>query len=417
MAVRKEMKSKRALLLILMGAALALALPSRQAQAACAGCCDCVTIRNLIVSEMDRHEDWLIDTFWGEKLEPALSVMTNKINNALIAQSTKLGSFTDALSNSEKALTLQELSAQTANDYAPSETLCRYGTLGLSLAASEEKAKANRLIMIERSLSRQLGRANTAGAASGNRDAQGRANQVLTRFCDKSDNGNKNREVCKSTNDRFLNADMDFVRTFESKPTLDIDFTEVKSAPTDDEINITALSDNIFANDLFSRPKEGNVTADGALTDSRLAVMDLRSLVAKRSVAEHSFNTLVAMKSRGSGMDSSGGPLGSTSFIKAVLTELGLESKSAEFYLGKAPSYDAQMEVLTKKIFQSPSFYVNLMENPANVERQYAALQSFGLMQQRDIFDSILRSEMLLSLIVELEVAKYQDDAQSMMDR
>ena len=289
--------------------------------------------------------------------------------------------------------------------------------MGLSLAASETKGKANRLIMIERSLGRQLGRLGTSGATSANRDAEGRAANVLSRYCDKQDNGGKNSGICQNSSDQFLNADMDFVRTFDSKPTLDIDFTEGRSAATDDEKNITALGDNIFASDLFSRPKSGNVDADGALTDARLSVMDLRALVAKRSVAENSFNTLVGMKSRGSGMDSSGGPLGSTPYISAVLKELGLETKPAEAYLGKAPSYDAQMEVLTKKIFQSPSFYVNLMENPANVGRQYAAMQSFGLMQQRDIFDSILRSEMLLSLIVELEVGKYQDDAQSQMDR
>ncbi|MBL8636961.1 MAG: hypothetical protein JNN09_00475, partial [Alphaproteobacteria bacterium] len=55
-------------------------------------------------------------------------------------------------------------------------------------------------------------------------------------------------------------------------------------------------------------------------------------------------------------------------------------------------------------------------DNPANVQRQYASLQAFGLMQQRDIFETILRSEMLLSLIVEMEVSKFQDDVQNRLN-
>ena len=81
--------------------------------------------------------------------------------------------------------------------------------------------------------------------------------------------------------------------------------------------------------------------------------------------------------------------------------------------LGSNPSYDAQMEILTKRLYQDPSFYVNLMDTPANVERQYAALQAFGLMQRRDIFETVLRSEMLLSTILEIEISDYQDEVQS----
>jgi hypothetical protein len=71
------------------------------------------------------------------------------------------------------------------------------------------------------------------------------------------------------------------------------------------------------------------------------------------------------------------------------------------------------MEVLTKKIYQDPAFYASLMDSPANVNRQYAALQSFGLMQKRDIFETVSRSEILMSLLLEMEIAKYQDNIQN----
>ncbi len=400
----------------------AVILPFKDANAlgstACAGCCTCTAIRNAIKAEIDLHEKWLVDTFWKKKMEPALVSMSNDINKGLVNQSTQLGSFVNAQGQIEKQRMLQELTAETAGNYAPSEQLCRYGSLSLSLAASEEKARTNRLFLMDRSLSRQLGQTNTAAAGGSQEDIKARTRNVLTRYCDKADNGGENSKLCQTNGeDRFLNADINYVKTFDSKPTLDIDFGTSGAVATDDEQDILALADNIFASDLFPRPKTGDLQGDGALNDARLAVMDMRALIAKRSVAENSFNTLVSMKARGSGADSSGKAIGSTPYVQNIMKELGIKDTDIDTYLGKAPSYDAQMEVLTKKLYQSPSFYINLMENPTNVDRQYAAMQSFGLMQQRDIFDSIIRSEMLLSLIVELEVAKYQDDAQALMDR
>lgn len=409
------MKPIKSLLVLALGLASILLFSARPAQAACGGlCCTCDTIRNYIITEIDKHQEWLEDDFWKNYFEPALSTMANQINAGLTEQTTKIGSFVEAQNNIEKRRVLQELSAETAGSYSPSEQLCRYGSLSQSLASTEEKARANRMFLMSRSESRQLGEPNTASTDGPDSDIKNRMKIQLTRFCDKSGNGGQNKTMCLTDgNDKFLNADINFAKTFDAKPTLNIDFTSSSGAPTDDEQNIMALADNLFASDLFPRPAVGALSGTGAVEDARLAVMDMRALIAKRSVAENSFNTLVGLKSKGSGTSSSG----ATKFVAGVLKELGLDNKSALSYLGEAPSYDAQMEVLTKKIYQTPNFYINLMENPANVERQYAAMQSFGLMQQRDIFDSILRSEMLLSMIVELEVAKYQDQAQAMMDR
>lgn len=400
-------------LFILLGA-FAVMFAAQPAQAACTGCCNCETVRNYIITELDKHETFLTDTFYKKYLGPAIAQMANKINFAMADQTVKLGTLLEGQDNVEKRRVLQELTADTARSYLPSEQLCRFASLGQSLSSSDEKARANRLHMIDRSQSRQLGDAGTAGEQGNTRDMAARASQKAATTCDKTANGGRDAATCVSTSDTSTNADLDFTRTFDSKPTLDADFSS-NGAQTEDERNVTHLADNIFASDLFQRPNIGDLTGTDAVNDARQAVMDMRSIIAKRSVAENSFNTLVSLKSRGSGLD--GNKTGSTSFIAGVLKEIGLDDQATLNYLGKAPSYDAQMEVLTKKVYQSPSFYINLMDNPANIERQYAAMQSFGLMQQRDIFDSILRSEMLLSLIVELEVGKYQDTAQASMDK
>ena len=384
--------------------------PVKKADAAsCGRCCNCTVIHNFIVDEIDAHEKWLVDEFWTKYLQPSLSVMTNQINTGLTQQTASLGGFVDAQTNMDKRRALQELQAQAANSYAPSEQLCRFASLSESLAATEGKAKANRLILSNRSLERQLGTPNTTSTEGATGDAIGRHRIWAKRFCSSNDNNGEMKAICNTGGeDRFLNADIDFVRTVDTKPTLNVDYTAAH-APTDDEQAIAALNDNLFASELLSLPSIGNLANKGQVKDARSTYIDMRSLIAKRSVAENSFHTLVAMKSQGAP--------GSKEFIKNLLKELGLSDGGTDAYLGGTPSYDAQMEVLTKKIYQTPNFYVNLVENPSGVQRQFTAMQSFGLMQQRDIFESMLRSEMILSLIVELEISKYQDEAQAMMDR
>jgi hypothetical protein len=72
-------------------------------------------------------------------------------------------------------------------------------------------------------------------------------------------------------------------------------------------------------------------------------------------------------------------------------------------------SYYAQMEILSKKIFQRPEFYTNLYDKPANVSRKAASLQAIGMMLDRDIFETNLRTEMLISMLLELQVIKEQE--------
>ena len=67
------------------------------------------------------------------------------------------------------------------------------------------------------------------------------------------------------------------------------------------------------------------------------------------------------------------------------------------------------MEILTQKIYQSPSFYANLYTTPANIDRLGAALQAIGLMQDRDRYESALRRESLVSVILEMKIRELQD--------
>ena len=83
--------------------------------------------------------------------------------------------------------------------------------------------------------------------------------------------------------------------------------------------------------------------------------------------------------------------------------------KRQENILGKNPSYDAQMEVLTKKIFQDSEFYIDTYDKPSNVARQEVAIQAIELMQKRDLYRSFLRSEIIASVMLETALLEEQD--------
>lgn len=49
------------------------------------------------------------------------------------------------------------------------------------------------------------------------------------------------------------------------------------------------------------------------------------------------------------------------------------------------------------------------MDSPANNIRKQAAIKALALTQDRDIYESLRRSEMLMSALVELHVQREQD--------
>jgi hypothetical protein len=67
------------------------------------------------------------------------------------------------------------------------------------------------------------------------------------------------------------------------------------------------------------------------------------------------------------------------------------------------------MEILTKKLYQNPTFYTELYDKPANVARKNASMQAIELMQRRDMVRSLLRSEAVLSVMLETALMEKQD--------
>ncbi len=237
----------------------------------------------------------------------------------------------------------------------------------------------------------------------------------------------------------------------DKKLTLDVDFTD--TATTNDEEDIIALAKHLYF------PTTFDIADIEALKRDPRGHFSSRSYAAKMGVAHTSFVNLVGMKSRApAGIPTTATATAPTpaafgqvpvvtvrpapatltedagwAYMKAMMREFGMTpldmngngsvtdavdltvEEQIDEMLGERPSYYAQMEVLTKKIYQSPNFYTNLYDKPVNVQRIGASLDAIALMHQRDRFESLLRREMLTAVLVEEELQIRVEDVGSSM--
>lgn len=236
------------------------------------------------------------------------------------------------------------------------------------------------------------------------------------------------------------NKDIDYPRLIEEPRTLEVDFSNDSldnagafgglAVIAGDEEDVLAMSKNLYGHNVLSR-----TLSRKALASSDTAVrlyMGLRAVAAKRSVAQYSFSAIVGLKSRGSTLGvvpSDMPPVGVTlggytlfpnaAYMAAIMREIfpvtnnnttviedcdptGGPVNNACIYklIGMRPSYFSQLEIMAKRIYQNPDFYAQLYESAANVERKKVAMRAIELMVDREIYESQLRKEMVVSVLL-----------------
>jgi len=401
---------------------------TRHAQAKCCGCRLCfistfsedlkqwpqteIEITVYIYTQLLMHQMiWFDLTFWQQNMLPLFMHIGNHFAGVGAHQVMIIGQFMDAQQQLEAQRDLQVMHARANKDYHPSKGMCEFATRIQSLADSERKGEANALILSERSSDRLLGNANTGGWSGTKGDVAIRLDMFQEEYCDKFDNNYGLTILCPNPGTSVAekdrqNSDVDYQRTVLDPWTINFDLTASTTQSEGDE-EVIAMANNLYGYESFERTDHlallnspGDVT-----TNAQEAYLDLRSAVAKTKVAENSFNALMAMKGEGT--------TGSREFIEAYMEELGIPAAEVREYVGENPSYNAQMETLTKKAYQSPTFYTNLYDKPANVERKGVAMQAIGLIQKFDLLKSYLRTEASLSVLLELSVLQLQRQVES----
>jgi hypothetical protein len=382
-------------------------------------------LKDTLTTERTTQQVWSVGVMWEDNLLPAMMMLANQLSATSLMQTMMIGTMIDAKHQMETQRTLQTIRAQAHKDYHPSAGMCEFGSTVKSLAASERKAELTAHVLAQRSQDRQLGNANSSAAPDPDADQKNRLKQYKEKFCDPSDNNNGLKELCGTgaSKPERMNKDIDYARTVDFPWTLEIDFTD--TTLTDNEEEVLALASNLYGERVFPRVAAAKMkeSTGGQINADQSDYIDMRAIIAKRSVAENSYNAITGMKASGTA--------GSREYLEAVLKELGVTDAAVTTdgvdALGRMlghksgsntkipPSYYAQMEVLTKKIYQNPDFYTNLYDKPANVERKTVAMQAIGLMQKFDYYKSILRTEANLSVLLELAVEDVQNDIENQL--
>ncbi|MCI5060386.1 MAG: hypothetical protein MRY79_04860 [Alphaproteobacteria bacterium] len=350
----------------------------------------------------------------------AFQIMTNHMSTTMMQQAEIIGTFFDAKHQLETQRLMQQKYAQAHKDYHPSVQMCEFGTFARDLANTEARTKATQAALSRSMLDRQLVSGDGVQTAEASlSDKRTRLGGFIDKFCNKLDNAKQNDLLCQkgSPDKDQINRDIDYTATIDLPMTLKLNMVKDGSGSGNkddqkDKENVFALLDNIFMNDpwpLITSSHTEKFRFSGPY-------QDLRSLTAMRSVAQNSFAHIIGIKSQGPDPQNDDVDPAAP-FMKALMRDLGMEDTVIEELLGKNPSYYAQMEMLTKKIYQHPEFIANLYDKPANVKRIRATLTAIKLMQDRDIHQAMQRREMLMSMLLELQLRNKQPDLNNQIEK
>lgn len=364
----------------------------------------------------------------------AMIMMAHQLSTPMLLQTQSIGMFIDAKQQLETQRLIQQLNAQAHKDYEPSEMMCQVGSFIKSLPRSEEVSALNKQAMNNVLMTFYRNLEDTSGSEGYALDIEARIRQFRWKYCDVRDNNDGLQYMCEHDQDQNLanstqgagpdlplpppasvtpyngggigaqtptpasnerkNKDIDYGRLLGYPLTMKLNFTD--GTTTNDEEDLMALARNLYW------PKALETPLPAALPSNVESYLDERSLFAMHNVAHNSFVQLASMKAE---TDPGLGAASGWNFMKAMMRDFGLSDASINQMLGDYPSYYAQMEVLTKKMYQSPDFFTQLYDKPTNVKRIGAALDAIKIMQTRDMLEARQRTEMLTSMMVEQELA------------
>ncbi|MBX2833737.1 MAG: hypothetical protein KTR28_02070 [Micavibrio sp.] len=384
----------------------------------------CINTYNAIIPYMRREfgdlKDWLLNDFGNGQIVRAMRHMTRQLNAVTMTQTFAIGNMMDAQNMMETQNQFKLLELEATEDYRPSTGICKIGTAMRSLSAAENGSLVAKMALNERQMSRHLGDKGVGGAIDAAHDKQNRWVHFLKHYCDPQDNNwsaNKNGSgldsICEAEEEdrQRVNIDIDYTRAVENRRTFDI-YAQAWIG-SGDEIDIMALGNNLYGHKTLRRElSEINLASDAIA----LKYLDLRSIAAKRNIAENTFNSIVGMKSQGSSV--------TFKFLGNILQELGIPQNELMKYEGLKfgggggflpTSQYATLEILSKKIFQNPTFYTQLYDTPANVSRKGAALKAIDLMLDRAIYESQLRREMAMSVLLSSRIGNHMSERSNIM--
>ena len=360
----------------------------------------------------DNHMSKLFEQLWKKPIYD-MQRMTLQISSMMMQQVGFIGTLIDAKIQLETQLLFWEKQEEAHDKYHPSEQICTLATLSKGLASSEAKHKLNTFALSKVFYFDDSNIHNSTNQAGNRWEKEIRFWDFTGRYCNPKDmtellgvNISGLAPLCQSLTHGDIgrvNRDMDYTRLVETPLTLEVDITDGQNSSPDEE-DVFTMAKYLYGHKTPNFPQVDPETAKDIFRDPDIFThkyQQYRSISAIRNVARYSFANIIGMKSSGSGI--------TNDYIVELFKLFGMEDPDIERFIGKNPSYYAQMNVITRSIFQHPRFYTDLIDKPANVARFETTMQALTLMHKRDQFEAQLRKEMLLSLLVEMELRELQD--------
>lgn len=338
----------------------------------------------------------------------SLQIMTSQLTTTMVQHTQAIGMLLDAKHQMEIQRLMQQKQAEAHKDYHPSVQMCEVGTMVRNLANTDKHRELTHQTIVRRILKRELAAGEATTAEGETSDLRSRLKHLRDVYCNVEDNGKMADNLCnnKDADPKRANRDVDYTTTLENPLSLKLDFNDKQMS--EDEENVMALMNNLFYHRAFPNVPESYTT----LKRMTAPMQDMRSVIAMRGVARHSIGAIVSMKTEGPEHENNAAP-----YMRAFIKDFGLELEEMNKMFGENPSYYAQMEIMTKKLYQHPNFIVNLYDKPANVKRIRTTMQAIKSMQDRDIHEAMMRREMLLSMILELRIRQNQAEVLNNIQR
>ncbi len=365
-----------------------------------------------------------------ENMVHPMMKMTEQFSAVLFQHIATIGAMMDADIQIDTQREFQKLQAEAMRDYHPSEQMCVVGTFVRSLNNAETRADFNKSAYSQIMMDRYTLQKNSGAARGDNNkpkilspEIRARLKAYQERYCDMSDNNNGLSTLCDKAipDQERTNKDINYALTILKPLTLDVDFT--LDEKTKDEEDIIELGKNLYWFHPFN-PISGKKVKNKAKD-----FMNSRRLMAMHNVASTTLSSIIGQKSEAfkSGEGKNSGVF-MKELVKMLLPKPSTTTPAGSGtpppkpptpteILGENPSYYAMMEVLTKKMYQDGNFYTNLYDKPANVERINVSLSAIQLMHNRDRYESMLRREMLSSLLLETALIKEQRPFNAQIER
>lgn len=355
---------------------------------------------------------------WFDNFLPVWMDMAEQMTNVAMWHTFAIGTLLDAKIQLETQAVLQERMAEVHKRYHPSVGMCVFGTNIRSLAAAERNSKLVSHTLNQRLIDRLMGTEGGSGVTGPQEEQTGRVRYFLAHVCDRFDNNRLHdnpatgfANICQSNTPRTegtVNLDLDFTRLVMNPRTLNLDFVNLGDA-NNQARHVFNLGANLFGHKIPAAVHVATATQAGRHSQ----MLDIRAAVAKRSVAQTSYSALVGLKARGTANSDTD----TMQYMSVLLQELGMPEDDIDGFIGERPSYYAQLEVLAKKIYQNPDFYRELYDKPENTRRKSVAMSAINSMLDREIFDSQLRAEAMISQLLELKVQQAQDAVEDSFSR